>query len=351
MTDARLQPFVTATSVVLATLAAFALHLESTWWAAISAWIVANPEGKLVFRKGIYRILGTLAGALVGFWIASLMEGLVLLQATYVAFAFAMAAYARFTAEHAYAWAMFWMVTVLTVVMSFQNYSETGSFVYNRSVEICIGVFVVMIVSLLVAPFRVAKTDPAARSDVDTAAIRDNTAIAAVFGGIAVVLILVLWQAFNLPSLVQMVISLFVAIAPSIAQMRQQIAQRFAGCLIGGTLGLFITGLGIEILWIWAFLLFAGIYAASFVHHGDPSRSYIGTQAGVAYILCMVSGAGPQTSIMPVVDRAAGIALVFVLLGVLLFTVGPWLHWMAARLRKRRAARSSQTHAEPLAVD
>lgn len=351
MTDTQLQPFVTATSVVLATLAAFALHLESTWWAAISAWIVANPEGKLVFRKGVYRIIGTLAGALVGFWIASLMEGVVLLQAIYVAFAFAMAAYSRFTAEHAYAWAMFWIITVLTVLMSFQNFSETGSFVYNRSVEICIGVFVVMIVSLLVAPYRVARSDPAPHSDADKAAIRDNTAIAVVFGGIAVALILAIWQAFNLPSLVQMVISLFVAIAPSIAKMRQQIAQRFAGCLIGGALGLFVTGLGIEILWIWAFLFFAGIYAASFVHHGDPSRSYIGTQAGIAYILCMVSGAGPQTSIMPVVDRAAGIALVFVLLGVLLYTVGPWLHWMADRLRRRRAVRTDKTIPVTLAVD
>lgn len=335
MTGKQVQALVTASATCLATLAALVLHLDDPWWAAISAWIISHPEKRFVVQKGLLRVIGTLAGCLLGYLIAISTGGWVLTQLIVMVFAFSAAVFMRFTAEHAYAWAMFWILLALTVLIAQQNPAEVADFAYFRSIEIVTGVIAATVVAFVAEAWRPADSMASPGAQGSGGVERNNVAYVAAFGGFAMLLVLLLWQAFNLPSIVQIIISLFTAMTPSLAQMHRQISMRLAGCLVGGTCGVIVTGFGIETLWIWMVLLFIGIYAASLLHHNETPHSYIGTQAGIAFLICMVAESGPQQSIVPGVDRAAGITLAYMMLACLLVVIEPWVRERGAQgLRK-----------------
>ena len=52
--------------------------------------------------------------------------------------------------------------------------------------------------------------------------------------------------------------------------------------------------------------LFAGVFLFSLIHQGTSRWVYVGTQGGVAFILALVTGMGPPDSMMPAVNRIAG---------------------------------------------
>src|SRR5947208_7149623 len=55
-----------AASVTLAVLAALVLHADEPWWAGISAFMVTRASPSVAVSRGIMRIAGSMAGALVG---------------------------------------------------------------------------------------------------------------------------------------------------------------------------------------------------------------------------------------------------------------------------------------------
>ncbi|MFG1478455.1 FUSC family protein [Xanthobacter sp. V4C-4] len=56
----------TAFAAVLALVLAAALGIDNPQWAAMTVWVVAQPTRGQLLEKGVFRILGTFAGALVG---------------------------------------------------------------------------------------------------------------------------------------------------------------------------------------------------------------------------------------------------------------------------------------------
>lgn len=60
-----------ALSVMLAVAVAKALRQDGLWWAAFSGYLVMRAT----FRRGLYRIGGTVLGAALGLGIASLVAG------------------------------------------------------------------------------------------------------------------------------------------------------------------------------------------------------------------------------------------------------------------------------------
>ncbi|MEM1129481.1 MAG: FUSC family protein [Pseudomonadota bacterium] len=324
MNAAHLQAFATSAAVCIAVVLAFMLNLDDPWWAAISAFIVSGPEQKSALIKGFHRIAGTLAACILGYGVAINIEGDVFYQTLVIVCAFAAAVYTRFTTENAYAWAMFWIILLIVVLVSANEPSETATFAYLRSIEIVTGVSAAAAMSLAIEPWRPKERGHTVQS---AGAPADKTAVAhvATFGAFSALVILFLWQLFDLPSIVQVFISLFVAMVPTIAMMRQQIELRLAGCLWGGVAGLAVAGMGIEILWLWLGFLFAGLYAAALVHHGGSRNAYAGTQFGIAFIIAMVTENGPPDAILPVLERAIGITLAYIVLAVLIVAVAPWV--------------------------
>jgi uncharacterized membrane protein YccC len=51
---------------ILALYAAFALQLESPYWALLTVWIVAQPTPGMLLSKSLYLVIGTIAGAVLG---------------------------------------------------------------------------------------------------------------------------------------------------------------------------------------------------------------------------------------------------------------------------------------------
>ena len=57
---------------MLALYVAFALQLESPYWAWLTVWIVAQPTPGMLLSKSLYLVLGTIAGAVFGIMLIAL---------------------------------------------------------------------------------------------------------------------------------------------------------------------------------------------------------------------------------------------------------------------------------------
>lgn len=314
----------TAFAALLAALIAFALHLENAWWAAISAWMIMNvPEPHAVFVKGFLRIAGTIVGAVVGCFITAQVEGYASLQMIVLGTAVALGCYQRHHAEYAYAWFIGFLMIAMLIAESLQEPTEVVSFAYWRVYEIITGVSVATAVI-----FCMRRVDPAAAATPAPAAKVDERqlAIACVFAGVVVVLIVAIWQFYDIPSIFQVIVTITAVQFPDLADTRRMALNRLAGCIMGGTAGLLMVGLANQALMLWALTFFFGMFVLSLIHHGGSRRihPYIGTQAGMAFIIAMITADGPSSTILPVLDRLTGIFLAFVIVGALAYAVEPW---------------------------
>jgi len=87
----------------------------------------------------------------------------------------------------------------------------------------------------------------------------------------------------------------------------QKAAHRLIGCLLGALAGLAcLAFVGSDFL-LWIVLIPPGIWLCSQIQTGRTGISYIGTQAMFAYLMSMVQGQGPPTSIAPGFDRLVGV--------------------------------------------
>ncbi len=324
MSSNEFQASVTALAVCLAVLGAFTLHLDAPWWAAISAWIVSNPERGAVLTKGIARVIGTAAGGFLGYVAAYLTLGMPVLQMLVIAASLSIAAFLRYRSEHAYMWLMLFVMISLPVLNAMTTPAETLDFVFFRSTEIIIGVAAATLVAIGLDAWRPA--DPTTGAAAGAGAVSRKAAIVvSVFSGSATLLILMIWQQLALPSSMQILISLIATALPTFAMMQAQIVKRLAGCVMGGAAGLVLTGFSLEVLTVWLAFFFVGTYAMAYVHHGGGAHSYVGTQGGIGFIMATVSGTGPTETIVPVFDRVAGISMALVIMICLIYAVAPWV--------------------------
>jgi uncharacterized membrane protein YccC len=115
---------------------------------------------------------------------------------------------------------------------------------------------------------------------------------------------------------------------PDARTIVQRAAYRLAGCALGAALGL------ICLYWVgtsfpvWLMMLAAGVWLSSQIQSGNTGIGYVGTQAGIAFLLSMIQGQGPPLSPIPGLDRFAGImaglsVLLIITLVVSLFRLTP----------------------------
>jgi uncharacterized membrane protein YccC len=97
---------------------------------------------------------------------------------------------------------------------------------------------------------------------------------------------------------------------------------RLLGCLCGGVFGLACLALPVDVYPLWLAVLFAGVWICAHVGASERSISYAGIQACLVFIITLVQGPGPPDSILPGVQRFAGITgglTVLLLIGVILW--------------------------------
>lgn len=316
------QGAVTASACWLAAILAFAAHLENPWWAAISAWVVASPVRQALLTKAADRIVGTILGCSTGYWLTLWGEGRPALQTAILFMVAAVGTYARFRSKHSYAWIIGAASAMMILSTGLEAPGQTYYLALSRATEIICGVLAATFMGLVVdlkrwiAGMHSAPTEPTPKARTATMDRADAIRLA-MMGGVTIILVPILWSWWHLPSLTQTIVSSFVVLDRDVLSTRFRGVQRILGCLAGGAFGLLTIWLGIDSFFMWSIMLLAGVFLFSRSHHSDSRWSYVGTQGGVAFLLAVITGNGPPDSIMPAINRIAGmLSGVAILLGV-----------------------------------
>jgi hypothetical protein len=80
--------------------------------------------------------------------------------------------------------------------------------------------------------------------------------------------------------------------------------------------------LNFSIVLSWLSALAGGVWLFAYLQHGTHDATYVGTQAGVVFIITLVQGSGPPESILPGIDRLAGVSLGLLILFLAIFLIG-----------------------------
>jgi uncharacterized membrane protein YccC len=91
--------------------------------------------------------------------------------------------------------------------------------------------------------------------------------------------------------------------------MVEKAAHRLFGCFVGGIAALILLAIPLASFLPWLVSLAAGIWLFAHIQSSSRGIGYVGTQAAVVFILMLVQGDGPPASIMPALDRFAGITI------------------------------------------
>jgi uncharacterized membrane protein YccC len=320
----------TALSVGLGVVLALWLHVDSAWWAAISAFVSSQTNAPASVHRGILRILGTSLGAGVTVLLAPwLGEDTVALSLALFA-ASALGVLGFLVSGHGYAF-LLGAITADMVLMA--TLGDPGSALFtgvNRTAEVTLGTVAAMLVAVLMAPE--AGTGPpgpgAGWSDLTGAqwpCVRH-----ALQAGVGVLLVPLVWNLLALPSLSQTGVTVAAVMAvPTLSgdaqtdhrKVVERAMQRILGCLLGGVAGLTCLALSIDAFLPWLLMLMAGIWICAHIQASERGIGYVGTQGAIVFISTLMQGLGPPDSILPGIERLAGIAGgLLLLLGVMVMT-------------------------------
>ena len=317
-------------SVTLAVLAAFLLHSDEPWWAAISAWMVTRSALAAALSRGAMRVIGSTVGAAI----AVIVIGLFVydpLPFCLCLFALAFAGLFGFaTSRHGYAWLIGAITGNLVMLMALEQPQITFTIAVNRVAEVTIGTAAALLVTFLL-PDDIAVPSPAATPPKPPPLLFWTRRHAAEFerwlrevwplvlhacrGGLTVMSLplLVNWLAPLGPSTVAVTAVAVMAVPttavaePDARTIIQRAVYRLVGCALGALLGLFcLYWVGTD-FFLWLLLLTAGVWLSSQIQSGSTGIGYVGTQAGLAFLLSMIQGQGPPLSPTPGLDRFAGI--------------------------------------------
>ena len=125
-----------------------------------------------------------------------------------------------------------------------------------------------------------------------------------------------IWMALEIDQVVEMAITVAVVLAaPVVADgglgTRHAVAirslHRLLGCLLGGGVALLCLALDVTSFPWWLGMIGIAVWIGMHIQVGPHGVGYVGTQAAFAFIVTLIQGAAPPDSIMPGVERFAGI--------------------------------------------
>jgi uncharacterized membrane protein YccC len=309
------QGLVAACSVVLATVLALLLEVESPWWAAISAFMSLMSTGAASVRRGMLRLVGTAAGAVLGFIMARWLPYDHFALCLFLAATTMLGVIAMQVSPHGLAWLFLTITSSLVLLTSLDNPTQAFNIAFYRMFEVAIGVISAIIVVNLLQDWHADPPAPAPGWRHLLGA-QWPAVLHGMRSAISVVAVLQIWRWINLPDVSQMAITIAVVMsAPVIAgtgvSTRHAVAERslhrFIGCVLGGLMALACLALGVTSFPWWLAMVGGSVWIGMHVQIGKHGVGYVGTQAAFVFVVTMIQGAGPPSSIMPGVDRFAGI--------------------------------------------
>jgi len=318
-------------SVLLAVGLASALHLPDIVWAALSGFIVMKSSLAEALPRGINRILGTLAGAGLGFilarWVA---PSPILLMAALFVFTW-IGIFQSTVSGYSYAWTLFGITANLVLTDALSDPAGAAAFAATRVLEIVIGTGAALLVAYAFevagAPLGPGSPQAAAvpGATLSLRRLGDEEWLAAHWhllthttrAAVAVALLPLIWRAFGITDFAQTAVtSYIVMIVPAGVIARgeseivyQRMVHRGLGCLLGALAGLLLLRFAGDDLLLWALGLSAGVWIGFSIQSGRTGLGYLGTQFAFAFIFTFVQGPGPATSVTPGLERLLGIII------------------------------------------
>lgn len=311
------QALLAATVVPIAVTLALLLRVDDAWWAAISGYVTVLATGAASLQRGILRLGGTVVGAAIAFVMARWLPYDHVALCLFVGATTFAGAVGMIVSGHGVAWLFAMVTTNLVLLASIDAPPQALEVAFDRVMEVAIGVSSSAIVTYAFAPRGGnMPTTPALgwRHLLD----RDwPVFMHGIRAAIAAIIVLNAWVLLELPNPQQMAITVVAVMAsPTVAQggmaSRRAIAERalhrLFGCLLGGAIALVCLAFSVTDFLVWLTILAGGMWAFMYVQTSARGIGYVGTQAAVVFIMTMVQGFGPPDSILPGVDRFAGIA-------------------------------------------
>jgi uncharacterized membrane protein YgaE (UPF0421/DUF939 family) len=309
------QSIMTALAVALATAVALAVHADAVWWAAISGFVSTQATAPASIQRGILRVLGTTTGAalavLLSPWLAqdTVALSLVLFVASTVG------VLGFLVSSHGYAWLLSAITMDMVLLSALDDPLSALDTAGNRLAEVTIGTVAAILMALLMAPDSDVAPAPPAPGWSNLLEGQWAAVQQALRAGVGLMLVPPVWSWLELPSLSQTAITVTaVMAAPVLAdddatqqQTNQRSLQRLFGCLLGGVAGLVCLALSVERFLPWLLMLTAGIWISAHVQGSRRGVGYVGTQGAIVFICTLVQGWGPPDSVLPGVERFAGI--------------------------------------------
>ncbi|WP_180982408.1 FUSC family protein [Methylocella silvestris] len=321
-----------ALSVGVATIVALAMHVDDVWWAAISAFMCSQASLPASLTKGVLRMIGTIVGALVALMLVSWLAYdwvaccLFLFMSTLIGtLGFQLSA-------HAYAWLLGSITFNFIILLALSSPQNTFYFSIYRIMEVAIGVGSALLIAALFSP----KDGGATLSAAGWAGFLDDpqtmARLHALRAAFTVMLIPIVWSYAELPSLAQMAITISAVMAvpaPSAAtpdpglMMVRRALHRLLGCFLGGVIALVCLAAPLTNFVVWLATLMGGVWIGCHLQATPRKIGYVGTQGAIVFIMTLVQGFGPPTSIWPAVERLGGVSfgLVILLLVSIVFEI------------------------------
>jgi uncharacterized membrane protein YccC len=315
----RRQMVATAITCWLATVVAFALHLENPWWAGISAWIIGNTDRSALLKKGVLRLVGTILGCVIGLQLSGFLVGEAVGQILVLfLLGFAMN-YMKSSSNFGYAWVVGSVAILLLVSASIMSTTPLIDVAFYRAAEISCGVLSVFVIDLFLSLGAGDKTASKSSGEGTQTVSQEDRILISLAAALSAIGIPILWLAFNLPELTQSLVTALMTLDQDFSHTRIRGSLRVLGCVVGGAPGLLFASLGANSFLWWSVALILGLALFAGLHLGKSPWAYVGTQGGIAYIMSLVTGSGPPDSLAPVANRLTGMIFgVLVTFGVLL---------------------------------
>ena len=310
------QCLVAAIVVPLATTMALLLRAESVWWAAISGYMTIMATGAASVRKGLLRLTGTIGGAALGFVMARWLPYDHFALCLFLAGVTMLGVIAMQVSPHGLAWLFGAITAILVLLEGLKNPLQVPYIAFYRVFEVAIGVAASAIVANLLMHWH-ADPPPIAPGWRHLLGPQWPAVLHGMRAAIAVIVVLEVWIWMDLPQVTEMAITIAVVMsAPVIGDgslgTRHAVAERslhrFLGCLLGGIAALFCLSLSVTSFPWWLAMIAGAVWIGMHVQMGKHGVGYLGTQSAFVFIVTMIQGPAPPTSILPGIDRFVGIA-------------------------------------------
>ncbi len=306
---------VAAVSVMLATTVSLLLQLDAPWWAAISGYMSLMATGAGSFRRGLLRLSGTVAGAAIGFFMARWLPYDQVALCLFLALATMAGVVGMQVSPHGLAWLFMAITATLVLLMSLDDPTKALGIACYRTFDVAVGVSCALVTARVLQDWH-AEPPPTAPGWRHLLGAQWPSLLHGVRAAISVVTVMLVWVMIDLPDVGEMAVTIAVVMAAPLipdggASTRHLVAEksfhRFTGCLLGGIVALACLALQVESFVWWLALIGGVVWVGMHIQTGRHGVPYVGTQFAFVFVVTMVQGLAPPSSIMPGVDRFAGI--------------------------------------------